>query len=72
MMQWASWAIVWLGLGFVLKWLQEHKKVMFDTMLLLLSFGLIWMTFGALQVTIWQAIVVYLFWSVIVAIIKAE
>jgi hypothetical protein len=71
-MQWARWAILWLGLGFLLKWFQDRKKTMFDMMLILLSFGLIWMTFGALHLTIWQAIVVYLFWSVIVIMIKAE
>lgn len=71
-MQWASWAIIWLGLGFAWKWIQERREAMFDTMLLLLSFGLIWMTFGALHLTIWQAMVVFLFWSALIAVIKAE
>ncbi len=66
------WALTWLGLGFVIKWLKERGEAMFDVLLVLLSFALIFVVFGTLHLTIWQALLVFLFWSFVVLMVKVE
>ena len=45
---------------------------MFDVLLVLLSFALVCVVFGALHLTIWQALVVFVFWSFVVLMAKVE
>ena len=66
------WALTWLGIGFAIKWLKERGAVMFDVLLVLLSFALVCVVFGALHLTIWQALVVFVFWSLVVLMAKVE
>lgn len=66
------WALTWLGIGFAIKWLKERGEAMFDVLLVLLSFALICVAFGPLHLTIWQALVVFVFWSFVVLMTKVE
>lgn len=58
-------------------WEVEAKLIdwgprMFDFLILILSFALVWLLFGLLAVTIWKAIIVFLFWGFVVVAIKAR
>ena len=52
------WALTWLGIGFAIKWLKERGAVLFDVLLVLLSFALV--------------CVVFVFWSFVVLMAKVE
>jgi len=72
------WAAFWLSLGFALKWMREAWAAararwgpkMFDVLLVGLSFALVWLAFGVLHVTTWQALLIFLFWGLIVTVVK--
>jgi hypothetical protein len=77
------WAAIWLGIGFALKWWNEKKggfyerlnkwsENMFDLIVLILSFLLIFVVFGVMHLTTWQAFIVLVFWSFVIIVIKAK
>jgi hypothetical protein len=82
-MQWAGWAVIWLTIGFALKWIREAcqsicawiKKgapQMFNFLLVVTSFALIYVIFGILHVTTFQALLVLVFWFLISALAKDQ
>jgi hypothetical protein len=70
------WSFGWLGLGFLIKWIKElwekRGRGVFNLMLLTLSFALIYLLFGVLTVTTWQALLIFVFWLIVALIVKVE
>jgi hypothetical protein len=52
--------------------LEEWRAQMFDLMLLASSFALVYTCFMIMHVSTWQALLIFLFWSFIVVLIKVE
>ena len=70
------WPFAWLSLGFLAKWCREwwekRGSAVFDFMLVGLSFTLVCVVFAVLHLTTWQALLVFLFWLVVILLIKAN
>lgn len=70
------WAVTWLSLGFILKWIREwrekHGAKVYDFLTTLLSFLLIYVCFAVLHVTTWQAFIIFLFWSFVLIVPRVE
>lgn len=77
------WPFAWLTLGFVLKWIREActairakfnewSPVVFDILLLLSSFLVLWVTFGVWHVSSGQGFLILFFWSFVLIIFKVK
>jgi len=65
----------WLSLGFVLKWFRENekwRKELFDIALILLSFSLIIILLGFLNISGWMVLLAFIFWGAIVLVVKTN
>jgi Na+/serine symporter len=77
------WAAIWLGIGFALKWWNERKgtfyakikewsEKMFNLILVVASFALVWIVFGVLALTGSKALMVFVFWWLVLIVLKAK
>ncbi len=81
------WAALWLSLGFALKWTREAwaaarvkckavtegwGEALFDLLLLVASFAVVWLTFSVLHATTGQAFMILLFWSFVLVVFKVK
>lgn len=70
------WPFAWLSLGFGIKWIREwwerNGKTMFDFVIVIFSFALVYLLFGVMAVTTWQAFIVLLFWLIMILMLKVE
>jgi Na+/serine symporter len=77
------WAAIWLGIGFALKWWNERKgtfyakikewsEKMFNLILVVASFALVWIVFGVLALTGIKALMVFVFWWLVLIVLKAK
>jgi hypothetical protein len=77
------WAAIWLGIGFALKWWNERKgtfyakikewsEKMFNLILVIASFALVWIVFGVLALTTGKAFLALGFWWFMLIVLKAK
>jgi hypothetical protein len=73
----------WLAIGFAIKWSKEAvsfiidrinkwSEKMFDVFYVSMSFALVISSFTYMNLTTWQAVIVFLFWSFVGLMMKVK